>query len=160
MNIGSVDPKVLFWTGAFINMGVVVGLAIYGVNQVKAGSPSRHRMMMIGASLLVVGFILAYVLKLEFLGREDLSVWSQAAIWTLRFHETCVLVMVVCGVLALRWGSLLRGTRSFTLNPSDPMADANLVLRHRRAGRSAIVAAVLGFVSSGFVLVGMYSRLP
>ena len=155
----SVDPKVLFWTGAFINMSVVVGLAIYGVKQLRDGFPSRHRSLMITASMLVVGFILAYVLKLVFLGREDLSVWSQAAVWTLRFHETCVLTMVVGGVLALRWGSQLCTTRSFTLNPDDPEADPALVNRHRRAGRTAVIGAVLGLLSSGFVLMGMYARL-
>jgi uncharacterized membrane protein YozB (DUF420 family) len=159
LTIESLDPKVLFWTGAFINMNVVVGLAIFGVKRLREGFPSRHRSLMITASLLVVGFILAYVLKLVFLGREDLSVWSQAAVWTLRFHETCVLTMVVGGALALRWGSQLSTTRSFTLNPEDPEADPALVNRHRRAGRTAVIGAALGLASSGFVLQGMYARL-
>ena len=156
----SVDPKVLFWTGAFINMNVVVGLAIFGVNQLRGGYPARHRSLMITASLLVVGFVLAYVLKLVFLGREDLSVWSQAAVWILRFHETCVLTMVMGGALALRWGSQLSATRSFTLNPDDPEADPALVNRHRRAGWTAVTGGVLGLLSSGVVLLGMYARLP
>lgn len=152
------DPKVLYWTFAFSNMGLVVGLGLYGASQLKAGNPRRHRAMMITATCLVVGFVISYACKLYFLGREDLSVWSNLAIWVLRFHETCVLTMVVGGGLGLRWGKQLRATRSFSLNPEDPLAENLLVQRHRRAGQVALAGASLGFVSAGFVLAGMYLR--
>ncbi len=153
------DPKVLYWTFAFINMGFVVGLGVYGVNRLKAGHPSRHRRLMITASCLVLGFLVSYVLKLQFLGREDLSVWSRLAVFVLRFHETCVLVMVVGGGLALYWGKQLRVTRSFSLNPEDPLAESSLARRHRRAGQVVLAGASLGFLSAGFVLAGMYARM-
>jgi uncharacterized membrane protein YozB (DUF420 family) len=153
------DPKVLFWTGAFINMGFVVGLGFYGASQLKAGNPSRHRAVMITATCLVLGFIVSYACKLQFLGREDLSVWSSTAIATLRFHEACVLTMVVGGGLALRWGKQLRVTRAFSLNPEDPSAENSLVRRHHRAGQAALTGASLGLISAGFVLAGMYARV-
>lgn len=153
------DPKTLYWTFAFINMGCVVGLGLYGRAQQKAGNAKRHAIMMIAASCLVVGFLFSYGLKLAFLGREDLTLWTHAALNTLRFHETCVLVMVVGGGLAIRWGRALRKTRSYTLNPDDPSASESLVSRHHRAGQVALVGAALGFISSGFVLAGMYARL-
>ena len=153
------DPKVIYWTFAFINMGFVVGLSLYGVTQIRAGNPARHRVMMLGASCLVVGFLVSYVFKLQFLGREDLSVWSDFAVSTLRFHETCVLVMVVGGGLAIRWGSRLRGTRLFSLNAEDPLPEPSLLVRHRRAARAALIGAGLGFASAGFVLAGMYARM-
>ena len=154
-----VDPKVIYWTCAFINMGLVVGSVLYGLAQLKAGKPSRHRAMMITATCLVLGFIVSYGLKLYFLGREDLSVWSNTAVWVLRFHETCVFSMVVGGGLGLRWGQQLRVTRSYSLDAADPVADAVIVRRHHRAGKVVITSAGLGFVSAGFVLAGMYSRM-
>ena len=153
------DPKVIYWTCAFINMGLVVGSAFYGLAQLRAGNPSRHRAMMITATCLVLGFIASYGLKLYFLGREDLSVWSSNAVWVLRFHETCVFSMVVGGGLGLRWSRQLRMTRSFTLDPADPLADRVIAHRHHRAGQVALTAALLGFISAGFVLAGMYARM-
>lgn len=153
------DAKVLFWTGAFINMGVIVGLAFVGIRAVKAHRMEEHRSRMIVAACLVVGFIVAYAFKLHFLGREDLSLWSHAAVWTLRFHETCVLVMIVGGGTAIFMGSKLRKTRIFTCDASDPVPDPALVRRHHRAGGAGLVGAILAFVSAGFVLAGMFSRL-
>jgi hypothetical protein len=153
------EAKVLFWTGAFVNMGVVVGLAIAGIRHVKAGRMETHRKLMIASALLVVGFIVAYGFKLHFLGREDLSVWSRAAVWSLRFHECCVLTMIVGGGFAFRYGGKLRTTRVFSLDEADPMPDEAIVRRHHRAGGTAVIGAILGFISAGFVLVGMYTRL-
>jgi hypothetical protein len=154
------DPKFVYWTFAFINMGLVVGAAFYGLAQLRVGKPSRHRTMMIVATCLVFGFVVSYGLKLFFLGREDLLVWSNAAIWVLRFHETCVLSMVIGGGLGLHWGRQLRETRSFSLASADPLPDSALVLKHHRAGQVALAGASLGFVSAGLVLVGMYARMP
>jgi uncharacterized membrane protein YozB (DUF420 family) len=153
------DAKVLYWTFAFINMGIVVGLGVYAARQLGAGNPARHRKLMITASCLVLGFLVSYVFKLQFLGREDLSRWNQWAVSLLRFHETCVLVMVISGGLALSWGRQLRATRSFTLNPEDPQAETFLARRHHRAGQVALVGASLGLLSAGFVLAGMYARM-
>jgi uncharacterized membrane protein YozB (DUF420 family) len=153
------DPKVLYWTAAFINMGFVVGLGVFGASQLKAGKPSRHRKLMITAACLVLGFLVSYALKLQWLGREDLSVWSEMAVSMLRFHETCVLVMVTGGGLAMYWGKQLRSTRSFTLNVEDPLAETRLAQRHHRAGQVALTGAALGFLSAGYVLFGMYARM-
>jgi len=153
------DPKVLYWTFAFINMGFVVGLGVYGAKQLEAGRPSRHRLLMITATCLVLGFLVSYVFKLQFLGREDLTLWSRFWVSVLRFHESCVLVMVIGGGLALYWGKQLRATRSFSLNPEDPQAENSLARRHKRAGGVALVGASLGFLSAGVVLAGMYSRM-
>jgi hypothetical protein len=152
------DPKVIYWTFAFINMGGVVGSALYGVAQLRAGNPSRHRAMMLTATCLVLGFIVSYLFKLYFLGREDLDLWSSTAVWVLRFHETCVFGMVVGGGLGLRWSRHLRTTNSYTLDSTDPAADGAIANRHHRAGQVALAGAVLGFISAGFVLAGMYAR--
>ncbi len=154
------NANVLFWTGAFVNMGVIVVLALAGVKRARARQMEPHRILMTAAAALVIGFVVAYGFKLQLLGREDLSQWSRAAIWTLRFHECCVLLMIVGGGLAFRYGGLLRSTRAFSLRSSDPRPDANVVRRHHKAARTALIGAVVGFVSAGFVLAGMYARLP
>ncbi len=154
------DPKVLYWTGAWLIMGLVVGLAFFGLAQLRAGRPSQHRTAMITAACLIVAFVVSYALKLHFLGREDLSTWSTAAIWILRFHEMCVLTLVVAGTLSLNWGRQLRVTRNFTSDEGDELAARELRDRHKRAGRATLGGAVLGFFSASFVLAGMYARLP
>ncbi|MDP6981076.1 MAG: DUF420 domain-containing protein [Myxococcota bacterium] len=153
------DAKVLYWTFAFANMGVIVALALRAMGVVKAGNPELHRRLMLGAAALVVGFVVSYAFKLYFLGREDLSFWSARDINILRFHESCVLVMLVGGGLAILWGGHLRKTRLFTRNPEDPRPDPTTLKRHRLAGRFGLVGALLGFVSAGFVLAGMFARL-
>ncbi len=153
------DPKVIYWTFAFLNMGVVVGVAVRAMLAVKAGQPERHRKLMLISAGLVVAFVVSYVFKLIFLGREDLATWSARDLNILRFHEMCVLAMVVGGGAAIWLGSRLKPTRVFTRNAEDPIPDAALLGRHRLAGRVGMGGAVLGFVSAGFVLAGMYARL-
>jgi uncharacterized membrane protein YozB (DUF420 family) len=153
------DAKLLYWTGALINMGAVAGCALVGARQIGAGNPRLHRRLMSIAALLVCGFVVSYGFKLHFLGREDLSIWSATAIWVLRVHEVCVAGMLIGGGLSLFWSRQLRRTRSFSLDAADPLPAPGLVERHRWAGRVAIGAAVLGFLSAILVLAGMFSRV-
>ena len=152
------DPKTLFWTGAFANMGLVLALAVSGVWQRRRGDIPRHRRRMVLAAALVGLFLASYVLKLAFLGREALHTWSSGAIWTLRIHEACIAVMLLGGAVAGLRALGLRRTRNATRNPSDPLAAPSLAAWHRRAGWAAVVAAGLGFASAGLVLAGMYQR--
>ncbi len=153
------DPKVIYWTGALLNMGVLTGFVIAGLRQVKRGDVAGHRRSMLVAASLVVLFILSYVGKLAFLGREDLEVWSNAARNTLRFHELCVLAMVVGGGHAIFLGSKLMRTSLVLEDPDAPAPDAKQHRRHKIAGGVAVTGALLGFASAAFVLVGMYGRL-
>ncbi|MDH3686166.1 MAG: DUF420 domain-containing protein [Myxococcales bacterium] len=152
------DAKLLFWTVALLNMGVVVGLGAHGIRLVRRGEVQRHRRAMLAASVLVVGFVVAYVLKVAFLGGEDLDTWSSAARGVLYFHETCVAAMLVGGAVAGWRAWKLRGTRLLTRNAADPPAPAGAFRLHRLAGRAAMIAAVLGVLSATVMLGGMYSR--
>jgi hypothetical protein len=76
----------------------------------------------------------------------------------LRFHELCVLLMVVSGGIALRLGHTLRQTKAFVDDPDAAEAPAGLRRRHRLAGRTALAGALLGVASAGVVLAGMYGR--
>lgn len=152
------DPKLLYWTGAFANMGLIVALAWAGVRQRRRGDIARHRRRMLAAAALVGLFLVSYAVKLALLGREPLELWEREEVWILRAHETCVAAMLLGGGLAAWRGRALGRTRSVTRDPADPLAPAPLARGHRRAGWLAVVAAVLGFASAGLVLLGMYLR--
>ncbi len=153
------DPKVLYWTGAFINFSLITALAIRGVGQIRRGEVARHRRSMLTCAALVGAFLVSYGVKLVFLGRENLAVWSAFHSGNLRFHETCVLLMIVSGIVALTRARKMRGTRNVTRDPASPSAPESTVRWHHRAGRTGVVSAVLGLLTAGMVLFGMYSRL-
>ncbi len=153
------DPKVLYWTAAFVNLGVIAGLVIRGVAYIRRGDVVRHRRAMLAGAWLVAAFLVSYGLKLAFLGREDLSVWRAFHVQTLRLHETCVLAMLVAGTVALTRARRMRGSRNVTRDPADPPAPESTVRWHRRAGWTGVIGALTGLASAGVVLAGMYARL-
>jgi uncharacterized membrane protein YozB (DUF420 family) len=152
------DAKLAFWTAALANMGVIVVLALLGVRQRRAGDVGRHRRSMLTGTWLVGLFLVSYGLKVLFLGREDMSVWSSAAVWVLRFHEGCVAVLIVAGSLAVRRGLRLGRTRNASRDPADAPAPPQLARGHRLVGWTAVVAATAGLFSAALVLLGMYER--
>ena len=141
-----VDPKLAFWTAAFANMLAIVAVATVGVRRARRREIAGHRRLMLVAASLVGLFLLSYVAKVGVLGREQLSLWEPRYVWTLRFHETCVAVMVIAGVRAI-WLGAREGFR-----------DAARARAHRIAGRTAVVSALLGVASAGYVLLGMFGR--
>lgn len=152
------DPKLLYWTGAFLNMGVIVVFAVWGVVARRRGAMALHRRNMLVGVALVLLFVLSYVFKLLLLGREDLDAWTSADLWTLRVHELCVLAMVVAGGVATWRGRALASTRNTTFSPQDPPAPVPLARGHRLAGWIAVAAVVLGFLTAALVLAGMFRR--
>ena len=152
------DPHLAFWTGALTDLGLVVVAMLYGLRQVRQGRVASHRRSMLVGACLVGLFLLAYLIKLAWLGREDFATWSSIDVGILRFHEACVAILLLGGGVALRCGRYLRATRLVTLDPDSPMPSARWLQVHRWAGRSAIFGAILGFASAAVVLVGMYHR--
>lgn len=152
------DPGVLFWTAAFVNMGLVLGLAVLGVLRRRRGDVAGHRRRMLAAGLLVLAFLVGYVLKVVVLGREALEAWSPLAVWTLRLHELCVGTMLVAGGVAASAARVLRHTRNASGEPSDPLASPRVTRWHRRAGWVAVLAAAFGLATAALVLGGMYRR--
>lgn len=148
------DPKVAYWTGAWINMALVVAFVLAGVRQARRGDYARHRTRMLAATSLVGLFLLSYVVKLMLLGREQLELWSRMHVSVLRFHELCVAALVLGGGVALT----LALWRGMPLAGSERRERTHR--RHRRAGWTALVGAVLGVISASWVLFGMYARLP
>jgi uncharacterized membrane protein YozB (DUF420 family) len=152
------DSKVVFWSAATLNMALLWALAAFGVRRVRAGNTSGHRRAMLVSAGLVVFFLVSYLFKLLLLGREDLSVWTPAAVWALRFHELCVFTMLISGGLALRRGMALAHTRALSPDEAAPEPLPRDLHQHRRAGRIAVVAGGLALLSAGAVLRSMYER--
>ena len=152
------DPKILFWAAALLNLGVLCGFGLLGVRYARRGEIARHRQNMKIASLLILVFLAAYVLKVVFLGREDQSVWSSLDVWVLRIHELFVVFMLVGGSIAWRQGRKLEGTRIATRDPADPVPDPKVLQTHRRAGWTAVLGGVLAFFMAIGVLAGMIAR--
>jgi uncharacterized membrane protein YozB (DUF420 family) len=152
------DPKLLYWTAALINLGVLCVIALFGVRYARRGEIARHQRAMKISSALVVAFLVSYVFKLMWLGREDMSVWGTLDVWVLRIHEVFVLQMVVAGIVAWIKSRKLVGTRLVTHDPENPAPDPRHVRTHRIAGRTAIIGAILGFAMAVGVLAGMFAR--
>jgi len=152
------DPKVAYWTAAFANMLAAVGLAVFGVRRIQRAEIAGHRRLMKTAALLVVLFVLSYGVKLAVLGREALELWEPRFVNVLRFHELCVATMVLAGSRALYLATTRRLADPPT--PSTAQARARSARSHRRAGWTALVSSALGAVSAGYVLYGMYERMP
>lgn len=152
------DPKLFFWTAAIADLGAVCVIAVLGVRYAQRGEIARHKRSMKIASLLVVAFIASYVLKVQFLGKEDLSAWTTLDVWVLRIHELFVLQMLAGGTVAWIQGRKLLGTRLVTHDSNDPVADPKTRNIHRIAGRTGVIGSVLAFVMAVGVLAGMYLR--
>lgn len=152
------DGKLIYWTAAFANMLLILGLAFVGVRGVRRGQVLLHRRCMLLASGLVVGFLVSYLLKVAFLGREELERWGTASVVVLRVHELCVFSMLLGGAIAgsrafaMRRDPIVRGTR--TTLPRN----SGLRMWHRRAGWTAVTSALLGVLTAALVLAGMYGR--
>lgn len=154
----SLDPKLIYWTWAWINMVVIVAIAAAGVRRIRRGEILRHRRRMLTAAALVLLFLVSYVFKVILLGREPLETWSPGHVWVLRFHELCVAVMLVAGSTAVYLARRL-GLATDAPRQENPAAQQRGRRLHRRAGWTAVVAATLGIASAGYVLRGMYERL-
>jgi uncharacterized membrane protein len=152
------DPRLVYWTFALLDLAAVVALAASGVAALRRGDVTRHRRRMLTAAALVGLFVLSYLGKLALLGREDLASWGAISIHVLRIHELCVFTMLIAGAVAGSRALRLRHTRNATRDPKDPPAPAALVRWHRGAGWTAVCAATLALGFALLVLAGMYRR--
>ncbi len=152
------DPKLLFWAAALLNLAVLCGVALYGVRYARSGEIARHRRAMKIASWMIVTFLLAYVLKVVFLGKEDQSVWTLFDVWVLRIHEFFVVFMIGAGIVAWTKARKLVATRLVTHDPNDPLPDPKVVKTHRIAGRTAVISSILALVMAIGVFAGMIAR--
>ena len=153
-----VNPKLLYWTGALINLIVIVTCALIGVRRIRRRDVRGHRRMMLCASTLVVLFLLSYVFKRVLLGAEDRSLWAWHDLALLYVHEFCIAVMLVGGVRAAFCARRFRARLGDELElPRDPLSVVD-TSAHRTAGRAAVIAGLLALLTAAGVLAGMYAR--
>jgi len=146
-------------------MVAILSIAVVGIRQVPRAQYERHRTLMLTACGLVVAFVVSYVAKLAFLGREQLELWEPRYVTVLRIHEFCVLLMLLGGgtaiAQAIRLG-LPAGASSAASSNSGGEIGAKALERgvrlHRRAGFLAFISAFAGVVTAAYVLVGMLGR--
>jgi putative membrane protein len=148
------DPKLLYWTGALVNLGVIVGCVVQGVRAIRRGDVRRHRGRMLTGAALVGLFLVSYVLKVAVLGKEDRSLWTAFDYGVLYVHELCIAAMLLAGGVALLRAWRFRA--ALAPGPSLPAGPLPGAASHRRAGRIAVAAAVLGFVTAAGVLARMF----
>lgn len=145
-------PRLFFWTFAFVVFVSLITCALLAFREIRRGRVDRHRRLMNAAILLVVIFVLSYASKLVLLGREDLSLWSPAAVTVLRIHEVFVTLMVLAGGI----GRFL--ARRVPRQPTRELAREKLPNAHRWLGRTALISGVLALITATMVWVGMLER--
>lgn len=155
----AVDARVAFWTGALMNMALVVGLAAYGVRQIRRGQVDSHRRSMRAACGLVLAFLVSYAVKRLWIGPEDLGSWSRAALINLWIHETMVAGMLIAGGMALVRGRRLARTRRVTGSLDDLAAEPSALQAHRRVGWIGVICSALGLLTACGVLVQIFGAL-
>jgi uncharacterized membrane protein YozB (DUF420 family) len=133
-------PNLWFWTGALGLLLLVVVCALLGVRALRQGYVARHRRWMHRAAALTGLFLVAYLVKVLVLGKEDLSTWAHSRLVILWTHEAVVAVMLLSGVTA----------RLLARNPH------RRPTWHRLWGRISVSTAVLALLTAGWVLAGMY----
>lgn len=146
------DLKLVFWTAAMPVFAGIVATAFAGWRAIGKEDVAAHKRYMTASVSLVLFFVAAYVAKVLVLGKEELALWSsgeRAILWT---HETFIFLMVVAGTIA----RLL--ARKLDPDREGAVEGPRTRTRHRWAGRTAIVASALGFVTAILVLAGMYER--
>ncbi len=152
------DPKLLYWTGALVNLGVIVVCGARGVRAIRRGEVRSHRRMMLVATAPVGVFLASYLFKVAFLGKEDRSVWTSIDHAILYTHELCIAAMLLAGGYALF--RALRFQRR--LGPElvvPPGADSLPGLaQHRRAGKIAVRSGLFAFLTAIGVWAGMLLR--
>ena len=150
--------NLLYWTGALANLAVIVACGARGIRAIQRGEVRAHRRMMLTATGLVALFLVSYVLKVAWLGKEDRSGWTALDHAILGIHELCVTAMLLAGLYALfralRFQSGLRPDWVIPRN-ADALPGRQW---HRRAGAIAKWSGVLAFVTAIGVWVGMLAR--
>ena len=144
--------NLFFWIVVFLWTTALITQAVLGWRAIRSHDLERHRHRMTRAAWMVIVFLVAYLIKLGILGGEAVETWPLRDRWVLYVHETFVLIMVVAGA----WALVL--ARGFDVSLDLGGAATKSCLRHRWAGRVAIVCGILGLLTAAMVLGGMMHR--
>jgi uncharacterized membrane protein YozB (DUF420 family) len=153
------DPRLIYWSCALLVLFLMVAAALLGWWYGRRRNFRRHRLLMNASILLCLLFLVSYVWKVVWLGKEDLSVWSRNDLLVLRIHELLVGAMLVLGGGA----RFLSGRFSRWILPSGHLSSTGEVRRrdlrlHRRMGQIAILISAAALFTAALILAGMYQR--
>lgn len=148
-------PKLLFWLYAFLLTCTIMVAATKGIASARRGAYDQHRIWMNRAGSLIVAFVLSYVLKVIFLGKEDLDTWANVYVVILRIHESFIGLMLICGGYA----RLLARKFQHTIN-DHPLNDRWQRMRRRHAilGKISVAAAAAALLTASGLIIGMLQR--
>lgn len=149
----NMDLPVAFWTWALLNMYALLALGVAGVKARRQGRLAQHRRYMYWAGALVLLFLVAYPVKVMYLGGENLDTWSRSRVIILRIHETFVAVMLLAGVSARLMA------RSAWLAGGEGSRGEGSRHWHRRLGWFALWSGIGGGVTATMILAGMYGLM-
>ena len=152
------NPKLVYWTLALANLAIIVTCGTRGIRAIRRGEVRTHLRMMLTASALVALFLVSYVAKVTWLGKEDRTGWTAFDHAILGVHELCVSAMLLAGGVALyrawRFSARLRPGWTIPLE-RDALPGRD---QHRRAGSIAKWGGALAFVTAIGVWAGMLLR--
>ena len=152
------SPSLIYWTAALANLAVIVACGARGVRAIRRGEVRAHRRMMLTSTALVALFLVSYLLKVAWLGKENRAGWTALDHAILGVHELCITAMLLAGgyalYRALRFQARLRPTWALPAGRDAlPGRDG-----HRRAGGVAKWSGALAFVTAIGVWAGMLLR--
>jgi putative membrane protein len=153
-----VNPKLAYWTLALANLAIVVACGVRGIGAIRRGEVRTHRRMMLTASALVALFLVSYLAKVAWLGKEDRSGWTAFDHAILGIHELCIAAMLVAGGVALfrAWRFQPKLLPGWTIPPGADALPGRA--QHRRAGKIAGWSGALAFATAIGVWAGMIWR--
>ncbi len=131
-----------FWALALALLAAVTASTFLGWRQIRRGNRHRHRRWMNLSAALVGIFLLLYVLKVLFIGREDLSTWSPMSLAVLYTHETFIAIMLLS----------TSGARFLARRLRKGKVSASYRQKHRILGRIGAFACLFAFLSAVLLL--------
>lgn len=147
--------NLIFWFYAYGLTFVALFLAYTGVAAVRKGDLARHRALLNMACSLIIFFVISYVFKMVFLGREDKSEWDVIYKIVLYIHEALIATMLVTGAWA-RW--LAFKFRDSLFAQQLPTEHEAMRQKHRTLGLWCIYSATLALLTASVILYGMVQR--
>ena len=147
--------KLAYWVFAYFLTIAAVAVALNGISHVKKGDIQTHLKRMVFSNNLILFFVVTYVFKMTFLGREDKSQWSTLYLVILYVHEAFIGFMLISGVYARVMARRFKSS----LEASDiPEQHQIWRQKHKTAGKLTLLFAILAIITATGVLHGMFSR--
>jgi len=147
--------KLWFWLYAWVVTMNILGSAVYGVRQAQKDDLFAHRRWMNISCWLVALFVVSYVFKVVFLGKEDLNTWKDSYVIVLRIHELFIGIMLFAGGMG-RW--LAHRFRDSLAATQVDEPTAAMRRRHTVLGKITLLAASAALITASFLIYGMLER--